>query len=215
MKDAYLIIEEKKVYMLSEIGKVIVENMEPFLNSIEVFEVNGEYWKNRDLTPIPEYLLERIDELGKCELLEPDVEHMLETPKVFVDNIQSSKEIFTLVSYFHPESPFLYADLVENGAKLTLCMTKNVIERLVSSYPEEAERLFKSENSKIFTCQKPSPIPIIVVTDKFLSLKLFENDGKLRDQLLISTEEKALGWGKELFWYCMRVAEPTEEKPEI
>ncbi|AKB28567.1 Transcriptional regulator, ArsR family [Methanosarcina siciliae T4/M] len=215
MKDARLIIEEKKVYMLSEIGEVIVENMEPFLNSIEVFEANGEYWKTRDLTQIPDYLLERIDELEHCELLEPDAEHMLETPKVFMDNIRSSKEIFTLVSYFHPEAPSLYASLAENGTKLTLCMTKNVIERLVTGFPEEAKRLFKSENSKIFICQKPSPIPIIVVTDKFLSLKMFENDGKLRDQLLISTEEKALRWGKELFWHCMRVAEPTEEKPDI
>lgn len=215
MKEAHLIIEEEKVYSLSEIGKVIIENMEPLLNSIEVFEVDSEYWKNRDLTPIPDYLLERIDELGHCELLEPDVEHMLETPKVFMDNIQSSKEIFTFVSYFHPEAPSLYADLAENGTKLTLCMTKNVIERLVSSYPEEAERLFRNENSKLFVCQKPAPIPSIVVTDKFLALKLFENDGKLRDQLLISTEEKALGWGLELFWHCMRVAEPTEEEPEI
>jgi len=215
MKEAHLIIEEQKVYSLSEIGKVIVENMEPLLNSIEVFEVDDEYWKNRDLSPIPDYLLERIDELRHCELLEPDVEHMLETPKVFMDNIQSSKEIFTFVSYFHPEAPSLYADLAENGTKLTLCMTKNVIERLVSSYPEEAERLFKNENTKIFVCQKPAPIPSIVVTDKFLALKLFENDGKLRDQLLISTEEKALCWGQELFWHCMRMAEPTEEKPDI
>lgn len=215
MKDARLIIEEKKVYRLSEIGEVIVENMEPFLNSIEVFKVNFEYWRNRDLTQIPDYLLERIDELGHCELFEPDVEHMLETPKVFIDNIQSSKEIFTFVSLFHPEAPSLYADLAENGSKLTLCMTKNVIDRLLSSFPEEAERLFKSENSKIFICQKPAPIPSIVVTDKFLVLKLLENDGKLRDQLLVSTEEKALGWGRELFWHCMQVAEPTEEKPEI
>ncbi|WP_440945128.1 helix-turn-helix transcriptional regulator [Methanosarcina sp. T3] len=215
MKDVHLIIEEEKVYRLSEIGKVIVENMEPLLNLIEVFEVDDEYWKNRDLTPIPDYLLERIDELVHCELLEPDIEHMLETPKVFMDNIRSSKEIFTFVSYFHPEAPSLYADLAENGTELTLCMTKNVMERLLSSYPEEAERLSRSKNSKLFVCQKPAPIPSIVVTDKFLALKLFENDGKLRDQLLISTEKKALSWGKELFWHCMRVAEPTEEKPDI
>jgi len=43
MRDAHLIIEEKKVYRLSEIGKVIVENMEPLLNLIEVFEVNDDY----------------------------------------------------------------------------------------------------------------------------------------------------------------------------
>lgn len=212
MKDAYLLIEEKKVYRLSEIGKIIVENLKPFLNTIEVFEVNDDYWKTRDLTKVPDFLLERIDELGHCELLEPDVEHMLETPKAFMDNILSSKEVLTFVSYFHPESPSLYADLAENGTKITLCMVENVILRLFSSFPEEAERLSRCKNLKIFVCQKPAPIPSIVVTDRFLSLKLFENDGKLRDQLLISTGEKALDWGRELFWHCMRVTEPVEAK---
>jgi predicted transcriptional regulator len=212
MKDAHLLVEENKVYSLSEIGKVIVENLVPFLSTIEVFEVNDDYWKTRDLTPVPDFLLDRIDELGHCELLEPDVEHMLETPKAFMENILNSKEILTFVSYFHPEAPSLYADLAENGTKITLCMAENVILRLFFSFPEEAERLSRSENSKIFVCQKPAPIPAIVVTDRFLSLKLFENGGKLRDQILISTETKALDWGRDLFWHCMKVVEPVEEK---
>ena len=212
MKDAHLLVEEKKVYSLSEIGKVIVENLAPFLNTIEVFEVNEDYWKTHDLTSVPDFLLDRIDELGHCELLEPDVEHMLETPKAFIENIASSNEILTFVSYFHPEAPSLYADLAEKGTKITLCMAENVILRLFSSFPEEAERLSISENSKIFVCQKPAPIPSIVVTDRFLSLKLFENGGKLRDHILISTEKKALDWGRDLFWHCMEVVEPVEGK---
>lgn len=210
MKDAHLLVEEKKVYRLTETGKIIVENLIPFLSTIKVFEISNDYWKTRDLTQIPDFLLERIDELGHCELLEPDVEHMLETPKVFMDNMLNSKEILTFVSYFHPESPSLYADLAENGTRITLCTTESVIIRLFSSFPEEAERFSKNENSKIFVCRKPMPIPSVVVTDRFLSLKLFENDGKLRDQLLISTEEEALDWGRELFWHCMNVVEPVE-----
>lgn len=212
MKDAHLLIEENKVYSLSEIGKIIVENLKPFLSTIEVLEVNDDYWKTRDLASIPDFLLERIDELGHCELLEPDAEHMLETPEAFMDNILSSKEVLTFVSYSHPEAPSLYADLAENGTKITLCTTENVIMHLVSSFPEETERLYRNKNSKIFICKEPAPIPSIVVTDRFLSLKLFENDGKLRDQLLISTEERALDWGRELFWHCVRVADPVEAK---
>ena len=213
MRDAHLIIEEKKAYRLSEIGKIIVENMEPLLNTIKVFEVNDDYWKTRDLTQIPDFLLERIDELGHCELLEPDAEHLFETPRAFLEKLLSSKEVLTFVSYFHPESPSLYADIAENGTKQVICMTENVIERLFSSFPEEAERLSRNKNSKMFVCRKPAPIPSIVVTDRFLALKLLENDGKLRDQILISTEEKALGWGKELFWHCIKVTESLEEKP--
>jgi predicted transcriptional regulator len=211
MIDTHLITEEKKVYRLSETGKIIVENLVPLLNAIEVFEFDDDYWKTHDLSPIPTFLLERIDELGHCELLEPDVEHLLETPKAFLENLLNSKEVLTFVSYFHPEAPSIYAGIAENGTKHILCMTENVVERLFSSFPEEADRLSKNKNSKMFVCRKPAPIPSIVVTDRFLALKLFENDGKLRDQILISTGEKALDWGKELFWYCMQMAEPLEE----
>jgi len=213
MRDAHLIIEEKKVYRLSEIGKIIVANMEPLLNTIEVFEVNEDYWKTRDLTRIPYFLLERIDELGHCELLEPDAEHLFETPRAFMEELLSSKDVFTFVSYFHPEAPSLYAGIAENGTKHVLCMTENVIKRLFSSFPEEADKLSKNKNLKIFVCRKSAPIPSIVVTDRFLALKLFEKDGKLRDQILISTEKKALAWGKELFWHCIKVTESLEEKP--
>ncbi|MDD3248619.1 MAG: winged helix-turn-helix domain-containing protein [Methanosarcina sp.] len=213
MKDAHLILEEKKIYSLSEIGKIIVENMESLLNTIEIFEVNGDHWKTCDLTRIPDFLLERIDELGRCELLEPDAEHLFETPKDFLEEFLSSKEILTFVSYFHPEAPSLYADVAEKGTKQVLCMTENVIERLFSSFPEEADRLSKNKNFKMFVCRKPAPLSSIVVTDRFLALKLFENDGKFRDQMLIATGEKALGWGKELFWHLMKGAEPLEEKP--
>ena len=213
MKDAHLILEEKKVYRLSEIGKIIVENMESLLNTIEIFEVNGDHWKTCDLTRIPDFLLERIDELGRCELLEPDAEHLFETPKDFLEEFLSSKEILTFVSYFHPEAPSLYADVAEKGTKQVLCMTENVIERLFSSFPEEADSLSKNKNIRMFVCRKPAPLSSIVVTDRFLALKLFENDGKFRDRMLIATGEKALGWGKELFWHLMKGAEPLEEKP--
>ncbi|WP_269849757.1 helix-turn-helix transcriptional regulator [Methanosarcina horonobensis] len=212
LKDAHLITEEKKVYALSETGKIIVENLEPLLNTIEVLEVDDSYWKTHDLTSIPDFLLDRIDELGHCELFEPDLDHMLETPKAFIENILSSKEVFTFVSYFHPEAPSLYADLAENGTKLTLCMSENVVRRLFSNFPEDANRLSRNENSKIFIYQKPEPIPSIVVTDRFLMLKLYENNGKLRDQLLMSADKRALDWGKELFWYCVKVTESIEEK---
>jgi predicted transcriptional regulator len=48
-----------------------------------------------DLTSIPDFLLERIDELGHFELLEPDAEYLAETPKILLENMLASKEIMT------------------------------------------------------------------------------------------------------------------------
>lgn len=211
MKDSGLITEKNKIYRLSEIGEVIIENMQPLLNMAEFFGENAEYWMSHDLSPIPEFLLQRIDELGRCELLEPDAEHLVETPKILMANMLNSREILTFASYSHPEAPLIYAELAEKGAEVTLCMTENVAERLFLSHREEAKKLCGVKNSKLFISRKPATIPSVIVTDRFLALKLFEADGKLRDQIVLYFGERAVCWGKELFRYCMETAEPLDE----
>jgi len=186
--------------------------VEPLLNTVEVFEQNIEYWRTHDLTSIPDFLLERIDELGHFELLEPGAEYLAETPKILLENMLASKEIMTFVSYFHPESPSIYANLAEKEAEVTLCMTENVAKRLFSGYQDEAKRLSKTKNSKLFILRKKASIPLVIVTDRFLAFKLFETDGKLRDQIIMCFGEKALLWGKELFQHCMETAEPLNEE---
>ncbi len=212
MKDYGLINEENKIYSLSKKGEVIVENMQPLVNITEILEKNIEYWKTHDLNPIPDFLLERIDELGQLEVFEPGTEYLAETPKVLLENMLTSREIMTFASYFHPESPSIYADLAEKGAEIKLCMTENVAKRLFSSYMEDAGRLCRGKNSKLFILRKTETIPSVIVTDRFLAFKLFEISGKLRDQIVMCFEEKAISWGKELFQYCIETAEPLNEK---
>jgi len=215
MKNAHLIIEKNRSYRLSEIGEIIVENMEQLLDTIGVLEKHIDYWSSHDMSPIPDFLLDRIEELGSYEVLEPDAEHMFETPDVFQENIENSKKICTFVSYFHPESPRLYSSLVENGVDMTLCITEIVAERLFRDFPEEAGKLAGLENSNLFIYRKPAKLPSIVVTDRFLVLKLMENDGKLRDQMLLCFGEEALRWGKEFFTHYMEMSEPLNEKEFI
>ncbi len=212
MKNSNLIIEKNRSYRLTEIGEIIVENMERLLDTLEILEEQIDYWVSHDLSSIPDFLLERIEELGRYEILEPDAEHMFETPDVFQENIDNSKKICTFVSYFHPESPELYAGLVEKGVELTLCITEIVADRLFRDFPEEAEKMAGMENSKLFIYRKPAKLPSIVVTDRFMALKLMENDGKLRDQMLLCFEERALRWGKELFTHYMEMSETLDEK---
>lgn len=212
MKDSGLIIQKNKIYSLSEIGEIIVENMQPVLSTAELLGENTEYWLSHDLSSIPEFLLERIGELGHSELLEPDAGHIFETPKILQDSILSSRKILTFAAYFHPQAPSLYAELAEKGAEIVLCMTESVAQRLFINNRIEAEKLSRAINSRLFISQGSVAIPSLIVTDKIVAFKLFENNGKLRDQLVLSFGERALCWGKELFRYYLEAAEPLNEK---
>ena len=203
MIDYDLIAQKDELYKLSRKGEIVVENVESLLNTIEVFERNFDYWKTHDLTSIPDFLLNRIDELGHFELLEPSAEHLAETPNILLENMLASKEIFTFVSYFHPEAPSIYAELAEKEAEITVCMTENVAKRLFSGSQNETEKLYKAKNLKMFLLREKVRIPAIIVSDLFLAFKLFENDGKLRDQLVLCFGEKAMLWGKSLISYII------------
>lgn len=209
MKDYDLIIEEDKVYSLFKKGEIIVEHMGSMLNTAEVLERSIEYWKTHDITSIPDFLLERIEEFGEFELVEPGAEHLAETPTILLENMLAAKEIMTFVSYFHPEAPSIYANLAEKGTKITLCMTESVSKRLFSGYQDEAKRICRAEKSEMFILRKKAKIPSVIVTDRFLAFKLFETDGKLRDQIVLCFGEKALLWGKSLISYITLESDPV------
>jgi len=212
MKDSGLITQKNKMYRLSEIGEIIVENMQPLLSMTELLGENTEYWLSHDLSSIPEFLLERIDELGHCELLEPDTGHLFETPEVIRDSILSSKEVLTFTAYSHPQAPLIYTELAEKGVEIILCMTESVAQRLFLNNRIEAEKLSRAGNSRLFISREPTAIPSLIVTDRLVVFKLFENNGKLRDQLVLSFEKRAIYWGKELFRYYIEAAEPLNEE---
>lgn len=212
MKSAGLIYEKNKVYNLSEIGGIIAENLQPLLNTVGFFEKNFEYWRTHNLNSIPNFLLERIYELGNSEILEPDSGHLAETPKELMESMTCSKKIVTFSSYFHPEAPSIYLELARKGIEINLCITQNVAERLFLSSREETQELIRAKKSKVFILRKPAVIPSVIMTDSYLVFKLFETDGIFRDQLVLCSGESALRWGNELFQYCTDTAEPLSEE---
>ncbi|MDY9925805.1 helix-turn-helix domain-containing protein [Methanosarcina sp.] len=77
------LLEEKRgEYKLSCTAIPIIENLKGLLNSLACFEENMGYWKKHDLTPVPDFLLRRLEDLGRFELIESDASHMFEIPQV-------------------------------------------------------------------------------------------------------------------------------------
>lgn len=64
LKEQNLVIHEEGVYRLSLIGEIIIEKMQPLLDTLEVFEKQEEFWTDRKLTPIPLILLNGSVNLG-------------------------------------------------------------------------------------------------------------------------------------------------------
>lgn len=211
LKEGRLIVQdEKSAYRLSDMGEIVVEKMEPLLDTVRVFEENYDYWTNHDFTAIPEHLLNRIDELGNYFMLEADLNRLFEVPEDFKNNLLESKDIKIFLSYFNPLYIEIYAELIRKEAKMCLILTQPVYERMKKDYLEDLKMLVESKNVEIYVCDKIVTLKD-VVTDRFCSLVLFDKKGKFDHQRLMSFDESALKWCEELFLYYKNISRRLEK----
>lgn len=208
LREKHLVVQEKDIYRLSEIGKIITEKMKPLLDIISVLEENADYWADRDLSKIPLILLHRIGELGHCITVEPQIEHMFEMIPEYVKNTEEAKEFGALISYFHPLFPSFYLGLAKKGTLVSLILPEAILRRWVEEdYREQTRQFLNMENTEIRVCKDCDMIPNIVAADNFMGIALFPKDAAFDRKYLICFEPGALAWGKELYEYYKKSSE--------
>jgi predicted transcriptional regulator len=211
LKKQELILHKNDTYILSEIGKLVVGNMLPLLNTLEVIEENKEYWANRETNVIPNELFMRLGEMGECRVIEPDLNHLFDLPREFTENLMKSKRIMSSLTYYHPLYPSLYSKLAKNGTEMELVLTRAVFERLKNDFVDELESLLNSKNTVVRICDKSLQPPTTAVTEKFMYLCLFDKQGKYDHRVVMSFDLSALRWGRELFMYYKSLSREVTE----
>lgn len=199
LKEQHLVVQEKSLYKLSEIGRVVVEKMKPLVETLAVLEENTDYWAEREMSEIPTFLLRRINELGHCTIIEPQVDHMFEMIPEYVKNARMAKKLEAAIPYFHPLFPSFYLEIAEKGIPISLILPESVLKRWVEDYRTQTEQYLKSENAKLFVCKDCERIPAIVAADNFMAMALFPKNTVFDRKYIICFEPDALAWGKELY----------------
>ena len=204
LKKQGLVLQNENTYMLSEIGKLVVGNMLPLLNTLEVLEENKEYWTSRDTSVIPQEQFMRLGELGECMVIEPDLNHLFDLPREFTENLIKSRCIMSSLSYYHPLYSSLYSRLAKSGAE-------SVFDRLKNDCRDELETLLDSENTVVKVCEENLKLPTIAVTEKFMYICLFDKQGKYDHRKVMSFDASALRWGRELFMHYNELSQKVIE----
>ena len=211
LKEQHLIVQEKNLYKLSEIGKIVAEKMKPLVDTLSVLEENTDYWADREISKIPPFLLRRISELGHCTTIEPQADHMFEMIPEYVKNVGMAKKLEIVIPYFHPLFPSFYLGIAEKEIPISLIMPESVLKRWVEDYREQTEQFLKMEKAKLFVCADCEMIPAIVAADNFMTIALFPKNTVFDRKYLISFEPGALAWGKELYDYYEQRSEQIHD----
>lgn len=210
LKDG-LLVQKGDSYDLSVKGKLIVPKMEPLLSTFKVFDDNHDYWTRQNLRTLPSHLLDRIGELGTCKELVPERTHIFDYPPEIMDPLYRSKKVMEISSFFRPGYPGLYLDLAKRGIEVSLVLERPIYRKLVRDYRKGVEEFLNMENTCLFVCDDKIELASSIVTDRFISLSMISKDGRYYNHEMVSFEESALEWGKELFCYYRDMSEQVTQ----
>jgi len=201
--------DDKRNYLLTNIGEIVTRKFEDVNGSISALSKNKEFWLNHDLGSIPKHLLDKVGCLADAEVVTSTPTDLFKPFSLFFELLGNAKNIRGLSPFFIEDLTNQFNKLVAKGIDVELIFTTAVLDATLKTAPKEELQQALKKNLKIFLLG-PQLNFASTVTDYFLSLAFFKPDETYDwSNMLISYSPKALAWGQELFEYYVDRAEPV------
>ncbi len=207
LKEEHLVIQEDKEYRLTPLAEILVEKMEPLLDTLKVIEENPYYWQERDLNDLPVSFLERLNELKSCSLIKPDPGNIFEPPTLFLENMRKSRSILTFSSIFHPVFPELFLDNEDDDTEITLIVTQKIYDRLKTDFEKELKHYLTKEKKRLFVCVDEIKIAMLIKTELFMSVNFLTSKGAFDQETIIGFDLIPMKWAEDLILYYKNKAQ--------
>lgn len=198
MEAANMIVRKDGMYHLTSLGRVSAIYYKPFLDTLTAIEANEDFWRDHDLSAIPEILLSRIQELRECKAIKDEHEHIYDTHKSFLENVMSSSYFMGFSSIFLPSYPAMFLEMARKNVPTSIIVTPNVFFKVKSEHSAEIEEFLKYKHTSLHVYDNAKVA--FVVTDRFVSLSLFFKNGTFDPRTdLVGFDSTSLKWGEDLF----------------
>jgi predicted transcriptional regulator len=198
MEAANMITRQDGFYKLTSLGKVSAIHFRPFLDTLTAIESNEEFWREHDISSVPDTLLSRIQELKDCRIVKNEHDHIYDSHKSFLDNVLSSTRFMGFASIFLPNFPIMFLELARRNIPVSIIVTPNVFFKVKNEYCTEIEEFINLKNTS-FHVYDNARISF-AVTDRFLSLALFFKNGTFDPRCdLVGLDSSSIRWGEDLF----------------
>ena len=201
----HMVREGKEGFSLTAPGKHAVQDMKSILEMFSVLDKEPAYWVDIDFSAIPSHLLNRIGDLKDIQLYFPEKENIFDRTKVVQQKIKNTESLIEISSVFRKDYIADYVKIAEKEIGVSFVLTKNVIDRLENEYPEIYYRYMRLKNVRFFICPDMA-LASCTITDKFVALTLFMENGRFFNHDLVSECKSAIRWGNDLFHYYRAIS---------
>ncbi|WP_321418371.1 winged helix-turn-helix domain-containing protein [uncultured Methanomethylovorans sp.] len=218
LKAHHLVSHYKDTYELTTIGKLIVDEMVPLLDKVEVLDTDIDYWGTRKLDFIPPHLFKRILELKDCQIVNPYTQSIYAQPPELYGAYDLSqvaskrgKIFFAVTTFFYPNFAEVFAEMIHGQVKINIIVTPDVVARIQNQDRADYVEIVKNELFNLFVYPKKIDFVSFGFNEYCLLMRLLDNKGKYDYKYMLSSNQGALEWGKELFEYYLKDSVPVTE----
>jgi len=207
----FLVFSDYK-YNPTPIGRIFTKKIQDIILFKSVIKKHNKFWDQHYTQAIPDEFFSYIGDLYNSEIITDTNTDIFNVYFNFLKIIQESEEIYILSPISSPAHIDAVLKRIKEGAYVETLVGKDLIGHLSKSpLFDKIYELASHTKSKILVLDE-MPRLGLTVTNKYVSLGLFKNDGITYDTTtdLFSADPMAVSWGHTLYQHFR--AEATELK---
>lgn len=206
-----LLVERENGYHLTSVGSVIAAKLSDVILTMDVLEQKKDFWLAHDIDAIPHQFVERLHELQGADIVRSSPTDLIKALSHYLKLLRNVDLLKGASPILHPEFPGIIEKLVGRGVDVELILTEEVFATGKANYPSLFQELTAEDNFQVMVSEVPVRVAF-TVTDSFMSLGLFDLDGRFDSNTdLVSRDKGAINWGRELFEYYRKRAHRIRE----
>ena len=207
-----IVLRKEDYFYLSELGEILVPQLVSTIKTQYVLKNFQRLWFDHTIEAIPQDLLLDIGDLSYSQFLESEPTDIYRTHEKHIHIVKGSKELKGVSPIFYPIYTEVFTSIIENGVRVELILTDEVLKRTLNSQEQGMEDMKELLSTGNLTLWKIEDAKVaFTVTDKLMTLGLFLSNGMYdSNRLLVSDHKDSLAWANKLFEYYRQKAEKFE-----
>ncbi|AFV22833.1 hypothetical protein Mpsy_0624 [Methanolobus psychrophilus R15] len=211
LEEHHLVSHHRDMYELTTIGNLIVNQMSPLMGTLEALDTDIDYWGTHHLDSIPPHLLARINELGRCKIINPPLIEYFHDYNDFYEASKKSKSLFKMTTFFYPKDEIAFSELVARNVNINLIITPNLLEKMRTNKSAIFAELIKDKKLHLYVYPTEMGFLSISYNDYYTKIRLLKNGNEFSHKLALCSNPESFKWGKELFEHYLKEATPISE----